>query len=83
MSPDDTAHDPPDEFVPDPTVCREFNVTSMTLWRWDRDETLEFPPPVRIRHRNFRSRRQLELFKQTLIRNAMDARDARCGKAKA
>ncbi len=80
---DNIAKDAPDELVPDPDVCREFNVTPMTLWRWDHDLKLEFPPPLQIRHRNFRSRRQLELFKQTLIRNAMDARDARCGNAQA
>jgi predicted DNA-binding transcriptional regulator AlpA len=80
---DHIAQDPPDELVPDPEVCREFNVTPMTLWRWDRDEKLSFPPPVRIRHRNFRSRRQLEAFKTTLIKNAMDARDARRGNAHA
>ena len=27
----------PDELVPDPQVAREFNVTLMTLWRWDHD----------------------------------------------
>jgi hypothetical protein len=27
----------PDELVPDPQVAREFSVTLMTLWRWDRD----------------------------------------------
>ena len=29
--------DAPDELVPDPQVAREFNVTLMTLWRWDHD----------------------------------------------
>ena len=44
--------DAPDELVPDPQVAREFNVTLMTLWRWDRDPRLaEFgwEPPVKIR----------------------------------
>jgi hypothetical protein len=30
----------PDELVPDPQVAREFNVSLMTLWRWDRDPKL-------------------------------------------
>jgi hypothetical protein len=77
MTLDNIAQAPPDEFVPDPDVCREFNVTPMTLWRWDRDPKLGFPPPLQIRRRNFRSRRQLDQFKQTLISNAMDVRDAR------
>jgi predicted DNA-binding transcriptional regulator AlpA len=70
-----------DKLVPDPDVCREFNITAMTLWRWDRDVNLEFPPPVKIRNRNFRSRRLLELFKNQLIQKSLKERDARRGKA--
>jgi hypothetical protein len=47
----------PDELVPDPQVAREFNVTLMTLWRWDRDPKLAelgWEPPVKIRKRNYR-----------------------------
>jgi hypothetical protein len=29
-----------DSLVPDPQVCREFGVSAMTLWRWDRDPFL-------------------------------------------
>jgi hypothetical protein len=79
---DDIAQDAPDELVPDPEVCREFNVTAMTLWRWDHDVKLKFPPPVQIRRRNFRSRRQLELFKTQLMRKALETRDARLGKSR-
>jgi hypothetical protein len=32
--------DAPDELVPDRQVAREFNVSLMTLWRWDRDPKL-------------------------------------------
>jgi hypothetical protein len=42
----------PDELVPDPQVAREFNVSLMTLWRWDRDPKLAelgWEPPVKIR----------------------------------
>jgi hypothetical protein len=59
----------PDELVPDPQVAREFNVTLMTLWRWDRDPRLaEFgwEPPVKIRRRNYRRRGTLEKFKAAL-----------------
>ena len=41
-----------DDLVPDPVVWREFGVTSMTGWRWDRDPeliALGWPPPIRIR----------------------------------
>ena len=56
----------PDELVPDPQVAREFNVTLMTLWRWDHDPKLAelgWEPPVKIRKRNYRRRRRLEKFK--------------------
>jgi hypothetical protein len=68
------ASEPPDEFVPDPTVCREFGITAMTLWRWSNDPELGFPPRVEIRKRNFRSRRALEAFKNRLMRSAISQR---------
>jgi hypothetical protein len=58
---------PKDELVPDPRVCEEFGITLMTLWRWDHDPKLKFPPAIKIRKKNYRSRRQLEQFKQHLI----------------
>jgi predicted DNA-binding transcriptional regulator AlpA len=63
-----------DNFVPDPQVWREFGVTSMTLWRWDHDPEMNFPPPIKIGRRNYRSRRQLEEFKQRLMRKALACR---------
>jgi hypothetical protein len=59
----------PDELVPDPQVAREFNVSLMTLWRWDHDPELAelgWEPPVKIRTRNYRRRRPLEKFKVAL-----------------
>jgi hypothetical protein len=64
----------PDSLVPDPVVCREFGVTSMTLWRWTHDSELNFPPAIAIRNRNFRSRKQLEDFKERMLRKAMRQR---------
>src|SRR5215467_5468368 len=61
----------PDKLIPDPVVCAEFGVTAMTLWRWTRDTDLNFPPPIAIRNRNFRSRRQLEAFKERMLRKAI------------
>jgi hypothetical protein len=62
------------ELVPDPQVCREFHITSMTLWRWGHDPELKFPPPIRIRGRKFRYRSALEVFKRQLVRNAIAGR---------
>jgi predicted DNA-binding transcriptional regulator AlpA len=63
-----------DELVPDPQVCKEFGITAMTLWRWDHDAELDFPPPVKIRKKNYRSRQLLEKFKQRMITEAIAAR---------
>jgi hypothetical protein len=64
----------PDQLVPDPQVCREFSISAMSLWRWDRDPVLNFPPRISIRGRNFRSRKQIEAFKQRLLRGAIAKR---------
>ena len=67
----DSGEDEPDELVPAPIVCREFNISAMTLWRWDHDRELAalgLPPPVIIRKRKFRVRRQFETFKQRMLR---------------
>jgi hypothetical protein len=69
-----------DEFVPDPVVCKEFHITSMTLWRWDQSAekaALGWPPPIRLGSskstRKFRSRKLLEQFKANLVRLALDS----------
>src|SRR6476620_9035175 len=64
-------HDTPghDTLVPDPQVQKEFSVTAMSIWRWDRDPALiklGWPPPIRIRSRKFRSRTALENFKRVM-----------------
>jgi hypothetical protein len=46
-------HDTPshDTLVPDPQVQKEFGVTAMSIWRWDRDPELiklGWPPPIRF-----------------------------------
>jgi hypothetical protein len=61
----------PEILVPDPKVWREFGVTEMTGSRWTRDAALGFPPAIKVRGRNFRSRRLLEEFKSALILKAL------------
>jgi hypothetical protein len=68
-----------DNLIPDPKVAREFNVSLMTLWRWDRDEAkaaLGWPPKVKIGDRNFRHRSRLEAFKSNLLQRALAQREA-------
>src|SRR5262245_7968798 len=64
----------PDTFVPDAQVRAEFgNITAMTLFRWDHNPELGFPPPIDIAGRKYRSRRMLEAFKQRALRTAIAA----------
>jgi hypothetical protein len=73
-----------DTLVPDPEVAREFSVTLMTLWRWDRSPAkvaLGWPPPVKIGHRNYRNRHGIETFKKNLIAAALAERESRLAAA--
>lgn len=65
-----------DDLVPDPQVWREFGVTPMTGYRWTHDPVLGFPPAIKIRTRNFRSRRAIDEFKQRLMQEAVAKRMA-------
>jgi hypothetical protein len=67
----------PDVLVPDAQVLKELGgITSMTLWRYDHDASMNFPPPVRLGKRKFRSRKMLEEFKAQLLRRALAERGA-------
>jgi hypothetical protein len=66
-----------DVLVPDPVVAREFAVTLMTLSRWTHDQNLGFPPPIKMRGRNYRSRAALEAFKAQKIRDGIAGRGGR------
>jgi predicted DNA-binding transcriptional regulator AlpA len=67
-----------DVMVPDPQVCQEFGITSMTLLRWTRDKHMNFPPPIKFsdrpNSRNYRSRIALEAFKQRMLERAITIR---------
>jgi hypothetical protein len=65
---------PPEILVPDPQVWAEFGITSMSGDRWTKDPDLDFPPAIKVRGRNFRSRRLLEEFKANLLRKALAGR---------
>jgi hypothetical protein len=66
-----------DTLVADPQVQEEFGgITEMTLHRWTTDPDLGFPPIIKIRTRNFRSRAAIEEFKAALIRKALTSRKA-------
>jgi len=67
-----------DSFVPDPVALKELAITDMTAWRRDHDPrmaALGWPVKVNIGGRNFRSRKQLEAFKENMMRRALAKRD--------
>ena len=79
---DDGDHDQIGDLVPDPEVAREFRISLMGLWRWTQDETLDFPAPISIRGRNYRSRKALERFKKRMIERAIRQRHRRGAEAR-
>jgi len=62
-----------DTMVPDRMVMAELSISAMTLWRWERDPALSFPPKIQIRNRNYRSRKALEAFKERMFSEAARA----------
>jgi predicted DNA-binding transcriptional regulator AlpA len=63
--------------LPDPKVCERYGVTPMTLWRWDHDPALEFPPPIRIKNRKYRNVGKLEAWERKRVAKTVKAKDAR------
>ncbi len=64
------------DLVPDPVIAGEFCISLMTLWRWTHERPdMNFPQPVKINGRNFRSRRQIERWKELAIRRATAERE--------
>jgi predicted DNA-binding transcriptional regulator AlpA len=65
----------PKRLIPDPQVCRRYNVTPMTIWRWDRDPRLGFPKPIYIRGRKYRDERELDAFDESHRKESAHATD--------
>jgi predicted DNA-binding transcriptional regulator AlpA len=40
-------------YLPAAAVRARYGVSDMSLWRWLRDDSLGFPPPIRINNRRF------------------------------
>jgi predicted DNA-binding transcriptional regulator AlpA len=67
------AIDAADVLLPDPKVTERYGITAMTLWRWDHDEKLNFPPPIRIGRRKYRKLSELVAFERDAARRARPA----------
>jgi hypothetical protein len=68
-----------EHLVPDPVVAKEFHVSLMAIWRWDRDPekiAAGWPPKVQLGKRNYCHRSELEKFKAALLKRALAAREA-------
>ena len=55
-----------DFLLADPAVCTMFNVSAMTLWRWDHNSELGFPKKIKINGRNYRRLGDLRRFQHSL-----------------
>lgn len=51
-----------EELLPAPKVRGRYNVSDQTLWRWENDEKLGFPQPLRINTRRYWRLADLQAF---------------------
>jgi predicted DNA-binding transcriptional regulator AlpA len=54
--------------LPEAKVRERYGVSSMTLYRWDRNPSLNFPPPLRINNRKYRDASELDAFDEARLR---------------
>ena len=66
LSPQATA----DVFLPAVKVLERYGVSQMSLWRWERDEKLNFPQPIRIGRRRYYKLADLEVFERNRAKAA-------------
>ena len=55
--------------IPDREVRRRLGVSTTTIWRWQQDESVGFPPAIYIRGRRFRDSEQLEAWRKKMVEN--------------
>ena len=60
--------------LPEAKVRERYGVSSMTLWRWDRNSSLKFPPPLRINNRKYRDAAKLDAFDAARLRDSGGSR---------
>jgi predicted DNA-binding transcriptional regulator AlpA len=59
------------EWLTGPQVQRYFNVSSMAIWRWMRDQHLGFPSPTKIRSRNYWRLSDIRDFEKRVLAGAL------------
>lgn len=50
------------DFIPTTAVCQQLRVCSKTLDRWEKDATLNFPKPIRIKTRRYWSEADIQAW---------------------
>jgi hypothetical protein len=70
-------YDDHDVLVGDPQFIQELDISNGTKCRYDKDPAmaaLGWPPPMKIKERNYRSRRMIEAFKAAMLKRAIEER---------
>jgi len=57
-------------YLPGPKVAARYDVTDMSIYRWERDPRLNFPAPIRIGRRKFWDEAALEAWERERARKA-------------
>ena len=52
-------------YLPGPKVAARYDVTAMSIYRWERDPRLNFPRPIRIGRRKFWDEAELEVWERS------------------
>jgi hypothetical protein len=63
-------------FIPNVKVAERYQVTTMCLWRWNRNEKMRelgWPPDVNINGRKYKHAAALDQFDENLQAAALDA----------
>jgi predicted DNA-binding transcriptional regulator AlpA len=53
---------PNEDLLPAVKVSSRYGVSSMTVWRWEKDSALNFPQPIRINGRRYWRIADLQAF---------------------
>lgn len=61
----------PEKLMTASEVMAKFSVSKMSLWRWQQDEKVRFPKPIRIRNRNYYLESEIARFQADLIAHAV------------
>ncbi len=58
-------------YLPGPKVATRYDVTDMSIYRWERDPRLNFPAPIRIGRRKFWDEDELEAWERARPRQML------------